>query len=156
MKDIEDHDDIIALILALLQQTEQLPAAVQSEFKEISKSFTIADIERLAKLHPSLLAAYEYADDCLMNGGSERSKRSDTWKYESEEDDTTNTELGNIIRSGNISDRQKLNQIINTIEAKVKPRGFRVFLEEILQAGDSVQATKDRILSLIADGLAHE
>lgn len=149
---MEDHD-IIAFILAILQQTEQLPAPVQSEFNKISENFTIADIERLAELHPSLLAAYEYADDCLMNGDN-RSKKSEALPDESEEDNPSNTELSNIIRSGDIIGRKNLKQIINTtVEAKVKPREL---LEEILKAGDSVQATKDRILSLIADHLRHE
>lgn len=150
---MEDHG-ITAFILAVLQQTEQLPAPVQSEFNKINENFTIEDIETLVELHPSLLAAYEYADDCLMNGGNGRSKRSEAWPDESEEDNTDNTELSNMIRGGDISDRNNLNQISTTIvEAKVKPREL---LEEILKAGDSVQATKDRILSLIADGLRHE
>ncbi|MCC3527665.1 MAG: hypothetical protein JGK21_05135 [Microcoleus sp. PH2017_22_RUC_O_B] len=150
---MENHD-IIAFILAVLQQTEQLPAPVQSEFNKISENFTIADIERLAELHPSLLAAYEYADDCLMNGDN-RSKRSDAKPDESEEDNPSNTELVNIIRSGDITDRKNLNQIINTVEAQVKPGELKEFLKEILKAGDSVQATK-KILSLIADRLHHE
>ncbi|MEG4275641.1 MULTISPECIES: hypothetical protein [unclassified Microcoleus] len=149
---MEDHD-IIAFILAVLQQTEQLPAPVQSEFNKISENFTIADIERLAELHPSLLTAYEYADDCLMNGDN-RSKKSEALPDESEEDNPSNTELSNSIRSGDTSDRKNLKQIINlTVEAKVKPREL---LEEILEASDSVQAAKDKILSLIANGLAHD
>jgi hypothetical protein len=155
MKNMENHG-ITAFILAVLQQTEQLPAPVQLEFNKINENFTIEDIETLVELHPSLLAAYEYADDCLMNGGNGRSKRSDAWKYESEEDHTAITELGNIIRIGDISDRNNLNQIITTIEAKVKPGELKEFLKEILKSGDSVQATKDRILSLIADRLRHE
>lgn len=150
---MEDHG-ITAFILAVLQQTEQLPAPVQSEFNKINENFTIEDIETLVELHPSLLAAYEYADDCLMNGGNGRSKRSEALPDESEEDNTDNTELSNSVRSGDISDRKKLKQIINlTVEAKVKPRKL---LEEILEASDSVQAAKDKILSLIANGLAHD
>lgn len=148
---MEDHD-IIAFIIAVLQQTEQLPAPVQSEFNKISQNFTIADIERLVELHPSLLATYEYASDCLMG---DRSKKSEALPDESEEDNPSNTELVNIIRSGDISDRKKLNQIINTMEAKVKPGELKEFLKEILKAGDSVQATK-KILSLIANRLRHE
>ncbi|MCC3422302.1 MAG: hypothetical protein JGK28_31640, partial [Microcoleus sp. PH2017_07_MST_O_A] len=55
-----NNDDIFtAFIGAVLQQTEPLPAPVQLEFNKIDEAFTIIDIERLAELHPPLLAAYE-------------------------------------------------------------------------------------------------
>lgn len=54
----DTQDEIFkAFIVALLQQTEPLPAAVQSECNKIGENFTIIDIERLAKSHPPLLAA---------------------------------------------------------------------------------------------------
>ncbi|MCC3452068.1 MAG: hypothetical protein JGK24_23180 [Microcoleus sp. PH2017_29_MFU_D_A] len=70
-----NNDDIFtAFIGAVLQQTEPLPAPVQLEFNKIDEAFTIIDIERLAELHPPLLAAYEETHNWLMYHSNERSK----------------------------------------------------------------------------------
>ena len=151
---MEDHD-IIAFILAILQQTEQLPAPVQSEFNKISENFTIADIERLAELHPPLLAAYEDTHNWLMSHSNERSKGLDVLPdSEFEKENTTNPEIGNA--ASDISDLTDLPKIINQIDTKIKPRGLRKIIGQILQAGNSVQASRDTILSSIADNLAHD
>ena len=142
-----NKDDIFtAFIGAVLQQTEPLPAAVQSEFNKIDETFTTIDIERLAELHPPLLAAYEETHNWLMYHSNERSLGLDVLPdSESEKENTTNTETGNI--ASDISDLTNLPKIIQQIDTKVKPRGLRQFLGKILQAGDSVQASRDTILS---------
>jgi len=152
----DTQDEIFkAFIVALLQQTEPLPAAVQSECNKIGENFTIIDIERLAKSHPPLLAAYNEADGWLVNHSSQRNKGLDVLpNAELENNNTTTTETDNT--SSDISDLTNLPEIIKKIEAKVQPRGFREFLRKLLQAGDSVQASRDTILLSIADGLAHE
>ena len=150
----DTQDEIFkAFIVALLQQTEPLPAAVQSECNKIGETFTIIDIERLAKSHPPLLAAYNEADGWLVNHSSQRSK-GPRQNAESEINNTTNTEIDNT--SSDISDLTNLPEIIKKIEAKVQPRGCGELLTKIWQAKDSVKASRDTILSLIADGLAHE
>lgn len=147
MNDIDD-EIFKAFIVALVQQTEPLPAAVQSEFNQIGKTFTIIDIARLAELHPPLLAAYEEADGWLVNHSNERSKGLGILpNAESEINNTTNIETDNS--ASDISDLTDLPKILNQIEAKVQPRGFKAFLSKILQAGDSVQASRDRILLLM-------
>jgi len=142
-----NKDDIFtAFIGAVLQQTEPLPAAVQSEFNKIDETFTTIDIERLAELHPPLLAAYEETHNWLIYHSNERSLGLDVLPdSESEKENTTNTETGNI--ASDISDLTNLPKIIQQIDTKVKPRGLRQFLGKILQAGDSVQASRDTILS---------
>ncbi|MEG4409026.1 hypothetical protein [Microcoleus sp. MON2_D5] len=152
----DTQDEIFkAFIVALLQQTEPLPAAVQSECNKIGENFTIIDIERLAKSHPPLLVAYNEADGWLVNHSSQRSKGLDfVPNAEFENNNTTTTETDNT--SSDISDLTNLPEILKKIEAKVQPRGFREFLRKLLQAKDSVQASRDTILLSIADGLAHE
>jgi hypothetical protein len=152
----DTQDEIFkAFIVALLQQTEPLPAAVQSECNKIGENFTIIDIERLAKSHPPLLAAYNEADGWLVNHSSQRSKGLDVLPNgEFENNNTTTTETDNT--SSGISDLTNLPEIIKKIEAKVQPRGFGELLTKILQAKDSVKASRDTILSSIANGLAHE
>ncbi|WP_293143273.1 MULTISPECIES: hypothetical protein [unclassified Microcoleus] len=154
MKDSQD-EIFKAFIVALVQQTEPLPAAVQSEFNKIGETLTIRDIERLAELHPPLLVAYEEADTWLANHSGQRNKGLDVLpNAESEINNTTNIETDNS--ASDISDLTNLPEIIDRIEAKVQPRGFKAFLGKILQAADSVQASRDTILLSIADGLVHE
>ncbi len=151
-----NKDDIFtAFIGAVLQQTEPLPAAVQSEFNKIDETFTIIDIERLAKLHPPLLAAYKDTHNWLINHSNERSLGLDVLPdSEFEKENTTNPEISNV--ASDISDLTNLPKIINEIDTKVKPRGLRKILGKILQAGDSVQASRDTILSSIVDSFAHD
>ena len=154
MKDSQD-ENFKAFIVALVQQTESLPAAVQSECNRIGETFTTIDIDRLTKLHPPLLAAYEEADTWLANHSGQRNKGLDVLpNAESEINNTTNIETENS--ASDISDLTNFPKIINQIETKVQPRGFKAFLGKILQAGDSVQASRDTILLSIADGLIHE
>ncbi|TAE37458.1 MAG: hypothetical protein EAZ90_26540 [Oscillatoriales cyanobacterium] len=151
-----NNDDIFtAFIGAVLQQTEPLPAPVQLEFNKIDEAFTIIDIERLAELHPPLLAAYEETHNWLMYHSNERSKGLDVLPdSESEKENTTNPEISNA--ASDISDLTNLPKIINEIDTKVKPRGLKKILGKILQAGDSVQASRDTILSSIADSFTHD
>jgi hypothetical protein len=151
-----NKDDIFtAFIGAVLLQTKPLPAAVQSEFNKIDETFTVIDIERLAELHPPLLAAYEETHNWLMYNGTERSLGLDVLPDSNfENENTTNLEISNT--ASDISDLKNLPKIIQQIDTKVKPRGLRKILGKILQAGDSVQASRDTILSSIADSFAHE
>jgi hypothetical protein len=152
----DTQDEIFqAFIVGLYQQTEPLPADVQSEFNKTAATCTINDILRLTKLHPPLLAAYQKNRVWLKNHSSQRSKGLDfVPNAEFENNHTTTTETDNT--SSDISDLTNLPEIIKKIEAKVQPRGFGELLRKILQAKDSVKASRDTILSSIADGLAHE
>jgi len=106
-------------------------------------------------LHPPLLAAYEEADTWLANHSSQRNKGLDVVpNAEFENNNTTNIETDNS--ASDISDLTNLPEIIKKIEEKVQPRGFGGFLRKILQAKDSVQASRDTILLSIADGFVHE
>ena len=141
----DTQDEIFqAFIVALFQQTEPLPADVQSEFNKTDETCTINDILRLTKLHPPLLAAYQKNRVWLKNHSSQRSK-GPLPNAESEINNTTNTEIDNT--SSDISDLPDLREIINKIEEKTQPRGFKAFLIKILHAEDSVQANRDTILS---------
>jgi hypothetical protein len=141
----DTQDEIFkAFIVALLLQTEPLPVTVQSECNKIDETLTIIDIERLAELHPPLLVAYEKAYGWLVTHSSQRSK-GPLPNAESEINNTTNTEIDNI--SSDISDLPDLGEMIDKIEEKTQPRGFKAFLIKILHAGDSVQANRDTILS---------
>lgn len=154
MKDAQD-DIFTAFIVAVLQQTEPLPAAVQLEFNKLDENYTINDILKLNKLHPPLLDAYQKNRVWLKNHSNERSKGLDVLPdSEFEKENTTNPEISNV--ASDISDLTNLPKIINEIDTKVKPRGLRQFLGKILQAGDSVQASRDTILSSIADSFAHD
>ena len=152
----DTQDEIFkAFIVALLQQTKPLPAAVQSECNKIGETFTIIDIDRLAKSHPPLLAAYNEADGWLVNHSSQRSKGLDfVPNAEFENNNTITTETDNT--SSDISDLTTSPEILKKIEAKVQPGGFGELLKKILQAKDSVKASRDTILSSIANGFAHE
>jgi hypothetical protein len=152
----DTQDEIFkAFIVALLQQTEPLPAAVQSEFNKIGETFTIIDIDRLVNSHPPLLAAYNEADGWLVNHSNERSKGFPP-NAESEINNTTSTEIPNTARDN--SDLTKLNlpELLDKMDSKIEPRGWKKLLGKILKAKDSVQASRDTILSSIADGLFHE
>jgi predicted ATP-binding protein involved in virulence len=150
----ETQDEIFqAFIVAILQQTEPLPAAVQSEFNQTNENYTITDILRLTKLHPPLLAAYQTNRVWLKNHSSQRSKGPRP-NAEFEINNTTNTEIDNS--ASDISDLTDFSEILNQIETKVQSRGFKAFLGKILQAKDSVQASRDTILMSIADGFVHE
>ncbi len=153
MNDTQYDDIFQAFTVALLQQTEPLPATVQSECNKIDETLTIIDIERLAELHPPLLAAYEKAHGWLVTHSGQRNKGPRP-NAEFEKNNTTNTEIGN--NASGISDLTNLPKILTQIEAKVQPRGFKAFLGKILQAKDSVQASRDTILLSIADGFVHE
>ena len=147
MKDTQ-NDIFKAFTVALLQQTEPLPATVQSECNKIDETLTIIDIERLAELHPPLLAAYEKAYGWLVTHSSQRSKGLDVLPdAEFENNNTTNIETDNS--ASDISDLTNLPEIIKKIEEKIEPRGFGGFLRKILQAGDSVGASRDTILPLM-------
>jgi hypothetical protein len=140
----DTQDEIFkAFIVALVQQTEPLPVTVQSECNKIDETLTIIDIERLAELHPPLLVAYEKAYGWLVTHSSQRSK-GPLPNAESEINNTTNTEIDNT--SSDISDLKNLPEIIKKIEEKVQPGGLRGFLRKILQARDSVKASRDTIL----------
>ncbi|MEZ2226382.1 MAG: hypothetical protein ACBR12_20305 [Microcoleus sp.] len=145
----ETQDEIFqAFIVALVQQTEPLPADVQSEFNKTDETCTVTDILRLTKLHPPLLAAYQNNRVWLKNHSNERSKGLDVLPdAEFENNNTTNIETDNS--ASDISDLTSLPEIIKKIEEKIEPRGFGGFLGKILQAGDSVQASRDTILSLM-------
>ncbi len=154
MKDTQ-NEIFKAFIIALVQQTEPLPAAVQSECNKIGETFTIIDIDRLTKLHPPLLVAYAKADTWLANDSSQRSKGLDVVPdAEFENNNTTNIETDNS--ASDISDLTNLPEIIKKIEEKIEPRGFGGFLRKILEAGDSVQASRDTILVSSQDGFVHE
>ena len=154
MKDTQ-NEIFKAFIVALVQQTEPLPAAVQSECNKIGKTLTTIDIDRLTKLHPPLLVAYEEADIWLANHSNERNKGLDVLPdAEFENNNTTNIETDNS--ASDISDLTNLPEIIKKIEEKIEPRGFGGFLRKILQARDSVQASRDTILVSIADSFVHE
>jgi hypothetical protein len=147
MKDTQ-NEIFKAFIVALVQQTEPLPAAVQSECNKIGETFTTIDIDRLTKLHPPLLAAYAEADIWLANHSNERNKGLDVLPdAESEKNNTTNIETDNS--ASDISDLTNLPEIIKEIEEKIEPRGFGGFLRKILQSGDSVGASRDTILALM-------
>ena len=147
MKDTQ-NDIFTAFIVAVLQQTEPLPAAVQLEFNKLDENCTVNDIFTLNKLHPPLLAAYENNRVWLKNHSNERSKGSDVLPdSEFEKENTTNPESDNA--ASDISDLTDLPKIINQIDTKVQPRGLRKFIGQILQARDSVQASRDTILGNI-------
>ena len=153
MNDTEDDDIFQAFTVALLQQTEPLPATVQSECNKIDETLTIIDIERLAELHPPLLAAYEKAHGWLVtHSGQLRKGPLPNPKFEN--NNTTNTEINNSASS--ISDLTNFPEILNQIDKKAQPRGLKAFLRNILQAVDSVQASRDTILLSSPDGLVHE
>jgi len=152
----DTQDEIFqAFIVALYQQTEPLPADVQSEFNKTDETCTINDILRLTKLHPPLLEAYQKNRVWLKNHSSQRSKGFPP-NAESEINNTTSTETPNTARDN--SDLTKLNspEILDQINSKIEPRGWNKLLGKISKAKDSVQASRDTILSLIADGLFHE
>ena len=154
MKDTQ-NDIFKAFIVALLQQTEPLPVTVQSECNKIDETLTIIDIERLAELHPPLLVAYEKAYGWLVTHSGQRNKGLDVLPdAEFENNNTTNIETDNS--ASDISDLTNLPEILKKIEEKIEPRGFGGFLSKILQAKDSVQASRDTILVSIADGFVHE
>ena len=151
----ETQDEIFqAFIVALVQQIEPLPADVQSEFNKTDETCTVTDILRLTKLHPPLLAAYQNNRVWLKNHSNERSKGLDVVPDAESENNNTTNQIDNIF--SDISDLTNLPEILTQIKAKVQPRGFKAFLGKILQAGDSVQASRDTILLSIADGLIHE
>jgi len=122
----DTQDEIFkAFIVALLQQTEPLPAAVQSECNKIGETFTIIDIDRLAKSHPPLLAAYNEADGWLVNHSSQRSKGPRP-NAESEINNTTNTEIDNT--SSDIRDLTDLPELLDKMDSKIEPRGWKKLL----------------------------
>jgi len=141
----DTQDEIFqAFIVALYQQTEPLPADVQSEFNKTDETCTVTDILRLTKLHPPLLAAYQKNRVWLKNHSSQRSK-GPLPNAESEINNTTNTEIDNT--SSDISDLPDLREILKKSEEKTQQRGFKASLIKILHAEDSVQANRDTILS---------
>lgn len=132
----DTQDEIFqAFIVALLQQTEPLPADVQSEFNKTDETCTVTDILRLTKLHPPLLAAYQKNRVCLQNHSSKRNT-GPLPNAESEKNKTTNTEIDTISRD--IRDLPDVREIIKKIEEKSQSRGFKAFLIKLLHAGDSV------------------
>ena len=140
----DTQDEIFqAFIVALYQQTEPLPADVQSEFNKTDETCTINDILRLTKLHPPLLAAYEKNRVWLKNHSSQRSK-GPRQNAESEINNTTNTEIDNT--SSDISDLADLPELLDKIDSKIESRGWKKLLGKILKAKDSVQASRDTIL----------
>lgn len=144
MKDTQD-EIFKAFIVALVTQTEPLPAAVQSECNKIGETFTTIDIDRLTKLHPPLLVAYNKADNWLVNHSNECLAGLDVVPdAEFEINNTTNIETDNS--ASDISDLTSLPEILKKIEEKIESRGFGGFLRKILQAKDSVKASRDTIL----------
>ena len=132
----DTQDEIFqAFIVALLQQTEPLPADVQSEFNKTDETCTVTDILRLTKLHPPLLVAYQKNRVWLQNHSSKHTT-GPLPNAESEKNKTTNTEIDTISRD--IRDLPDLREIIKKIEEKSQPRGFKAFLIKLLHAGDSV------------------
>ena len=117
MKDTQ-NEIFKAFIIALVQQTEPLPAAVQSECNKIGETFTIIDIDRLTKLHPPLLVAYAKADTWLANDSSQRSKGLDVVPdAEFENNNTTNIETDNS--ASDISDLTNLPEIKKNVNVTV-------------------------------------
>ena len=152
----DTQDEIFkAFIVALLQQTKPLPAAVQSECNKIGETFTIIDIDRLAKSHPPLLAAYNEADGWLLNHSNECTQGFPP-NAESEINSTTSTETPNNVRDN--SDLKKLNlpELLDKMESEIERGGWKKLSGKIVKAKDSVQASLDTILSLIADGFSQE
>jgi hypothetical protein len=152
----DTQDEIFqAFIVALFQQTEPLPADVQSEFNKTDETCTINDILRLTKLHPPLLAAYQKNRVWLKNHTSQRSKGFPP-NAESEINNTTSTETPNTARDN--SDLKKLNlpELLDKMESEIERGGWKKLSGKIVKAKDSVQASLDTILSLIADGFSHE
>ncbi len=140
----DTQDEIFqAFIVGLYQQTEPLPADVQSEFNKTDETCTINDILRLTKLHPPLLAAYQKNRVWLKNHSSQRSKGFPP-NAESEINNTTNTEIDNT--SSDISDLPDLPELLDKMDSKIEPRGWKKLLGKILKAKDSVQASRDTIL----------
>jgi hypothetical protein len=111
------------------------------------KLCTINDILRLTKLHPPLLEAYQKNRVWLKNHSSQRSKGFPP-NAESEINNTTSTEIPNTARDN--SDLTKLNlpELLDKMESKIEPRGWKKLSGKILKAKDSVQASRDTILSL--------
>lgn len=154
MKDTQ-NDIFTAFIVALLQQTEPLPAEVQSEFNKIDENSAITEILRLTKLHPPLRDAYKNNRVWLTKHSNQRNKGLDVLPDSPfEKENTTNLLRDNAI--GAIDDLTNLPQVIDKINTEAKPRGLRSILEKILQADNSVQASLETILSLIAGGLTDE
>ncbi|MFB8795163.1 MAG: hypothetical protein U7126_13295 [Microcoleus sp.] len=154
MKDTQD-EIFQAFIVAIFQQTEPLPADVQSEFNQTDENCTVTDILRLTKLHPPLLAAYQKNRVWLKNHSNECLAGLDCVPdAEFEINNTTNIETDNS--ASDISDLTDLPKILTQIESKIQSRGFKAFLGKILQAKDSVRASRDTILLSIADGFVHE
>ena len=139
-----------AFFLALYQQTEPLPANVQLEFNKTDENFKISDILRLKELHPPLLAAYTKNYSFLRNHSSQRSKGLERKPNpKAEKNNNSNSEIDNS--AGSIGDLPDVLKIIDQIDQSDKIK--------ILQAVNSVQAIKDKILSLMAkmaEGLDHE
>ena len=143
MKDTQ-NEILEAFFLALYQQTEPLPANVQLEFNKTDENFKISDILRLKELHPPLLAAYTKNYSFLRNHSSQRSKGLERKpNHTAEKNNNINYEIENS--AGSNDDLPDVSKIIAQIDKT-----------EILQAVDSVQAIKDKILSLMAEGLDHE
>jgi hypothetical protein len=152
----DTQDEIFqAFIVGLYQQTEPLPADVQSEFNKTDETCTINDILRLTKLHPPLLEAYQKNRVWLKHHSSQRSKGFPP-NAESEINNTTSTEIPNTARDN--SDLTKLNlpELLDKMESEIEPGGWKKLSGKIVKAKDSVQASLDTILSLIADGFSHE
>ena len=118
----DTQDEIFqAFIMALYQQVESLPGTVQQECNKIGENLTVIDTQRLANLHPPLLAAEEETSIWLRI----RSNKNTSGQL--------NRDLRNVTEELNIAEK---------IEFQVQRGEFKRCLIELLQAKDSVQAAK--------------
>ena len=147
---MEDNKDEIvkAFIVAIIRQTEPLPAAVQSEFNKIGAAFTTIDILKLAKLHPPLQKSYQETRTWQTTHSSIRNKGKGVRPNSaSEKQNTMNTELDNT--SSSISNLQSLPEIIEQIEQKVSSNQLTELISKIFSASDSIQAAQSFVLPLL-------
>jgi hypothetical protein len=142
MKDTQ-NDIFTAFIVALFQQTESLPLEVQSEFNKIDETSPVTDILRLTKLHSPLLVAYKNNRVWLTKHSKQRNQKTGL-NSDIAKQNATNTEIDKV--ASDIGALTNLLKVIDKVEPKVKPRGLRSILENILQSRDSVQASRDTII----------
>lgn len=123
MQDVQD-EIFQAFIMALCQQVENLPSAVQQECNKIGKNLTVIKTKKLANLHHPLLATEEEAS---------------VWSR-IRSNKNTSDQIARDLR--NVPNKE-LN-LAEKIELQVQRGEFKQCLIELLQAEDSVQAAKTK------------
>jgi hypothetical protein len=147
---MQDNKDEIfkAFIVAIIQQTEPLPAAVQSEFNKTGATFTTKDIRKLAKLHPPLQKSYQETRTWQTTHSGIRNKGKMVRPNSAlEKEKTMNAEIDNT--SSSISNLQSLPEIIEQIEQKVSSNKLTELIATIFSASDSIQAAQSFVLPLL-------